>query len=133
MPARKSFDSEDSFFATLAHELSHATGHPSRLNRKSLMDTKGFGTESYSQEELTAEMCAGFLCGHCGILAKVEENSAAYLKHWIEKLEADPSLLLKAGSQAQKAFDYIIGEPVPKNPETVKTQQPAGAVVAPVN
>ncbi len=114
MPTKDRFDSSDSFYETLFHECSHAVGHSSRLNRKSLMESKGFGSELYSQEELVAEMTAGFLCGHCGILAKVEENSAAYLKHWIEKLEADPSLLLKAGSQAQKAYDYITGyEPAP--------------------
>ncbi len=132
MPHKSSFDSEDAFFSCLFHELSHSTGHPSRLNRKSLMESKGFGSEPYSQEELVAEMTAGFLCGHCGILATVESNTAAYLKHWIEKLEAEPSLLLKAGSQAQKAFDHILGIPDPKTDKTPKTQ-PAGAVLAPVN
>ncbi len=130
MPHKSSFDSMDQFFSCLFHECSHATGHTSRLNRKSLMESKGFGSEPYSQEELVAEMTAGFLCGHCGILATVESNTAAYLKHWIEKLEADPSLLLKAGSQAQKAFDYIVGTPTP---ETVPTTKTTGAVMAPVN
>jgi len=133
MPTKDRFKSTDGFYATLFHELAHSTGHSSRLNRKSLMESKGFGSDPYCHEELVAEMAAGFLCGHCGILAKVEENSAAYLKHWVEKLEADPSLLLKAGSQAQKAFDYIIGEAESKNPDTVITQQPAGTVMAPVN
>jgi antirestriction protein ArdC len=119
MPAQTRFHSPDEFFATLFHELAHSTGHSSRLNRKSLMESKGFESEPYSHEELVAEMAAGFLCGHCGILASVENNSAAYLKHWIEKLEAEPSLLLKAGSQAQKAFDYITGES--KTPAPQKT------------
>ena len=132
MPAQKRFHSPDEFFATLFHELAHSTGHSSRLNRKSLMESQGFESEPYSQEELVAEMAAGFLCGHCGILNQVEANSAAYLKHWIDKLEAEPSLLLKAGSQAQKAFDYIIGEET-SDAKTVKTPKTSGAVVAPVN
>ncbi len=127
MPSRTSFHSPDEFYATLFHELAHSTGHSSRLNRKSLMEGNGFGSDPYCHEELVAEMTAGFLCGHCGILASVEDNSAAYLKHWIEQLEAEPSLLLKAGSQAQKAFDYIID----KTPETPKTNP--GALAAPVN
>jgi antirestriction protein ArdC len=96
------------------------------------MESKGFESEPYSHEELVAEMTAGFLCGHCGILATVESNTAAYLKHWINKLQAEPSMLLKAGSQAQKAFDYIIGEehPVAKTDKTPKT---SGVVMAPVN
>jgi antirestriction protein ArdC len=130
MPAQIRFHSANEFYATLFHELAHSTGHPCRLNRKSLMESKGFGSDPYCHEELVAEMTAGFLCGHCGILNKVEANSTAYLKHWIEKLQAEPSLLLKAGSQAQKAFDYITNARTPKTPETVKT---TGAIVAPVN
>lgn len=109
VPLKRSFHSEDEFYATLFHELAHSTGHISRLNRKSLMGSAGFGSEPYSQEELVAEMTAGFLCGHCGIFNSVEDNSAAYLQHWINKLQAEPSMLLKAGSQAQKAFDCITG------------------------
>jgi antirestriction protein ArdC len=54
-------------------------------------------------------MGAAFLCGHCGILRKTEDNAMAYLQHWLEELKADPSLLVRAGSQAQKAYDYLTG------------------------
>jgi antirestriction protein ArdC len=73
------------------------------------MEMQAFGSDAYSQEELVAEMGSAFLCGHCGILTETETNSAAYLKHWLEQLKADPSLLVRAGSQAQKAYDYITG------------------------
>lgn len=132
MPMKVRFESADEFYATLFHELAHSTGHSSRLNRKWLVEGKGFGSDPYCHEELVAEMTSGFLCGHCGILNQVEANSAAYLKHWIDKLEAEPSLLLKAGSQAQKAFDYIIGEETPVA-KTVKTPKTPGAAMAPVN
>jgi antirestriction protein ArdC len=108
MPPRECFTSETGFYEALFHELIHSAGHSKRLNRKGLMELKSFGSEAYSQEELVAEMGSAFLCGHCGILRQTEENAAAYLKHWLDQLKADPSMLVRAGSQAQKAFDYIL-------------------------
>lgn len=107
MPPRGCFKSAAEYFSVRFHETCHSTGHVKRLNRKGLMDIQTFGSDAYSQEELVAEMGSAFLCGHCGILTKTEDNSTAYLKHWLEKLNADPSLLVRAGSQAQKAYDYI--------------------------
>jgi len=72
------------------------------------MTKNGFGSHAYSQEELVAEMTSAFLCGYCGILLCTESNQAAYLKGWLERLKQDPSILIKAGCQAQKAFDYIM-------------------------
>lgn len=110
MPPRALFTSEAGYYDALFHELTHSTGHSKRLNRKGLMEMQLFGSEPYSQEELVAEMGAAFLCGHCGILTKMEANSTAYLKHWLERLKADPSILIPAGAQAQKAYDYITGD-----------------------
>jgi antirestriction protein ArdC len=64
MPSPGSFDSPAHYYATLFHELGHATGHPSRLSRK--IDNR-FGTPDYSREELIAEMTSAFLCAHCAI------------------------------------------------------------------
>jgi antirestriction protein ArdC len=133
MPCPEWFVSGEHYYGVIFHELAHSTGHKSRLSRKAITEPNGFGSHAYSQEELVAEMTATFLCSECGILSGVEENSAAYLSSWLKTLKADPSLLIKAGSQAQKAFDYIIGEPIPKTPKTVKTKQPTGAIAAPVN
>ena len=60
MPNRERFDSEAGFFATMFHELTHATGHATRLNRSTLIDHAGFGTNEYSKEELVAELGASF-------------------------------------------------------------------------
>jgi antirestriction protein ArdC len=59
------FLSSEEYYSTLFHELGHATGHVSRLNRESLTKIAGFGTHEYSKEELVAEMTAAFLCSHC--------------------------------------------------------------------
>ena len=54
MPAYGSFESAEAYYLTLFHELVHSTGHPSRLNRESLIKHDGFGGKVYSQEELVA-------------------------------------------------------------------------------
>ena len=85
----------------------HAVGHPSRLNRKTLTDLCLFGSPTYAKEELVAEMGAAYLCGVCGIVNVTIDNSAAYLQSWMEVLRHDPTMLVHAAAQAQKAADYI--------------------------
>jgi len=109
MPERTCFDSVEEYYSTLFHELAHSTGHPTRLNRSSLMDFERFGDQDYSREELVAEMGAAFLAGYCGIENRTINNSAAYLANWLEALKNDSRLVLVAASQAQKAADLILG------------------------
>lgn len=110
MPAIEAFDAPAFFYSTLFHELTHATGHVSRLNRATLADAQPFGSESYSKEELIAEMGAAMLCGVTGIEdAALTLNSASYLSHWIAMLRGDARLVVSAASQAQRAADFILG------------------------
>jgi antirestriction protein ArdC len=110
MPARGLFHSSEEYYATAFHEMAHSTGHAKRLHRESFDNPVSFGSESYSKEELTAEMTAAMLCGIAGIEQKTLENSAAYLKTWIARLKSDSRLLVSAASQAQKAADFIQGK-----------------------
>jgi antirestriction protein ArdC len=107
MPARGLFHSSEEFYSTLFHELTHSTGHASRVGREGIEQLNTFGSESYSREELVAEMGAAMLCGVTGIAPSTIENSAAYLKTWITRLKADSKLVVQAASAAQKACDYI--------------------------
>jgi antirestriction protein ArdC len=107
MPSRSLFHSSEGFYSTLFHELTHSTGHSSRVGRDGIEQLNTFGSESYSKEELIAEMGAAMLCGVTGISPATIPNSAAYLKHWIERLRGDSKLLVSAASQAQKAADFI--------------------------
>lgn len=109
MPAKSSFLGSEDYYSTLFHELTHSTGHRSRVGRDGIENLNEFGSESYSKEELVAEMGAAMLCGVTGISPAVIENSAAYLQSWITRLRGDSKLLLSAASQAQKASDYILG------------------------
>ena len=110
MPARGLFHSSEEYYATEFHELAHSTGHAKRLHRERFDNPVSFGSESYSKEELIAEMTAAMLCGIAGIEQKTLENSAAYLKTWIARLKSDSRLLVSAASQAQKAADFIQGK-----------------------
>jgi antirestriction protein ArdC len=107
MPARGLFHSSEEFYSTLFHELTHATGHTSRVGREGIEQLNTFGSESYSREELVAEMGAAMLCGVTGISPATLDNSAAYLKTWIARLKSDSKLIVQAASAAQKAADYI--------------------------
>ncbi|HET6143862.1 MAG TPA: zincin-like metallopeptidase domain-containing protein [Candidatus Acidoferrales bacterium] len=109
MPSKSLFRSSEEYYSTLFHELTHSTGHSSRVGREGIEQLNTFGSESYSKEELIAEMGAAMLCGITGISPATIPNSAAYLQSWINKLRGDSKLLVSAASQAQKAADYIQG------------------------
>ena len=102
------YEKVEEYYSTFFHELAHATGHESRLNREGITGNHFFGDSTYSREELVAEMAAAFLCGHTGIESATIENSAAYLQSWIRKLKGDKKLAIIAAAQAQKAADYIL-------------------------
>ncbi len=109
MPSKSLFHSSEEYYSTLFHELTHSTGHASRVGREGIEVLNTFGSESYSKEELIAEMGAAMLCGVTGIAPATIENSAAYLQSWINRLKGDNKLLVSAASAAQKAADYIRG------------------------
>jgi len=108
MPVKELFHSDASYYTTIFHELAHATGHESRLARLDSTDPETFGGESYSKEELIAEMGAAYLNGHCEIEQETIENSAAYIKGWLSKLKKDNRLIVYAAAAAQKAADFIL-------------------------
>jgi antirestriction protein ArdC len=110
MPSRNCFESPEAYYSTLFHELTHSTGHKSRLNRFEEAADHQFGSESYSKEELVAEMGAAMLAGTAGISHATLGNSASYLHSWITRLKSDSRLIISAASQAQKAVDHILGK-----------------------
>lgn len=109
MPPRSAFDTAEGFYETLFHEMGHATGHASRLNRKELQGGSTFGSHDYSLEELVAELTAAFLCAEAGIDPAVIENQAAYIQGWMDKLQKEPTAFVTTSARAQKAADFILG------------------------
>ena len=102
LPRPEQFHTPDSYHATALHELTHWTGHKSRLDRKF---GKRFGNESYAFEELCAEMGSAFLCASIGIENAPLEDHASYLESWLKILKKDSKAIFAAASQAQKAND----------------------------
>jgi antirestriction protein ArdC len=89
---------------TALHELGHATGHRSRLDR----DMSGsFGSKKYAFEELIAELCAAFSCASLGIAPTVRH--ADYIGSWLEVLREDNRAIVRAASKASKATEYLLG------------------------
>jgi antirestriction protein ArdC len=108
MPSQDKFDNDDLYYATLFHELVHSTGHGTRCNRDGIVNFDKFGTQTYSFEELVAELGSAFLCARCGIDNTVK-SSASYIAGWKEYLKYNPQCLIQAASKAQQAVDYILG------------------------
>jgi antirestriction protein ArdC len=109
MPDQARFESEATYFATLFHELVHASGSEKRLNRASITERNGFGTDPYCKEELIAELGSAFLSGYAEIAEQTVDSSAAYIAGWLKKLQNDRTLIVHAAAQAQKAADFILG------------------------
>lgn len=111
LPLVEQFEDTAEYYSTTFHELTHSTGHKSLLNR--FVETDGiaaFGSESYSKEELIAEI------GACGILhqlgmetKKSFRNNAAYIQSWLKALKNDKKLIISAASRADKAIRLILG------------------------
>jgi antirestriction protein ArdC len=105
------FKDSESYYVTLYHELIHSTGHSKRLNRfADNVDSGIFGSESYSKEELIAELGAAFLCARTKIDNRQVKQSAGYIQSWLKALKNDSRFVIHAASKAQKAVDFVTGQ-----------------------
>ena len=101
------FSTTAEYYSTAFHELTHSTGHVSRLNR--LERTAFFGTEAYSKEELVAEIGASALVNHAGLETTTSfRNNAAYIQNWLGVLKNDKRFIVSAASKAEKAVELIL-------------------------
>ena len=106
LPPREDFVTAEAFYSVALHEMTHSTGHASRLAR----DFSGrFGTEAYAFEELIAEMESAFLNADLGIIGSTLQDHADYLAHWVKILREDKKAILTAAAQASKAHAFIRG------------------------
>lgn len=105
LPRPEQFGSREHYHATALHELTHWTGHSSRLDRKF---GARFGDDAYAFEELCAELGSAFLCASIGIPNAPLADHAAYLAHWLKILKNDKRAIFTAASQAQKAASYCL-------------------------
>lgn len=109
VPEFTQFNSAPEAYSTYFHEMAHSTGSPNRLNR--ITAPASFGSESYSKEELVAELSAAFLLNHTGLDSNAAFiNNAAYIQSWLKELKNDKRLIVIAAGKAEKAVKYILGE-----------------------
>ena len=105
MPPAHLFSGFDHFYATLAHEMSHWTGHASRLDRDL---TNRFGSAAYAAEELVAELSSAILGAELGLPVAHLDHHASYIEHWLELLKEDDRAILTAAAKAEEASSLLL-------------------------
>lgn len=105
IPEKAQFIDGESFYSNLFHEMSHSTGSDQRLNR--LKVGEGFGSASYSREELVAEITAALVSTQYGMEKHVKEDSAAYIKSWLEQLHESPDFIKSTLMDVKRSAQFI--------------------------
>lgn len=108
MPNISDFTNSELYYSTVFHEMVHSTGHKDRLNREGVTGEISFGSKTYSNEELIAEIGASILSAHANIDNETLENSASYIDSWLKKLKNDKKFIVSASQKAQKGTDLIL-------------------------
>lgn len=108
LPRRESFFSEAEYVGTTLHELVHASGSPSRLNRP--LAALAADREVYAKEELVAEIASTFCSAELGVemSESVVNNHLGYVASWIQAIKDDNNVLFHAIKEADRAADYLM-------------------------
>jgi antirestriction protein ArdC len=105
MPPYEAFETPEAYYATLAHETTHWTRHPSRLDRS--FGQKRFGDDGYATEELVAELGSAFVCATLDLAVEDRAENASYIATWLKALKADSRAIFSAAAHAQRAADFL--------------------------
>lgn len=110
IPTKNQFDTIEDYYQTMLHEFAHSTGHPTLLNRKTLTASCGFGSVTYSKEELVAELSSLYTMISLKLMTdNLLKNSIAYLKSWGRGLkEGIKHNIISTISQSRKATNLIL-------------------------
>lgn len=104
LPKRQQFKDLESFQANLFHEAAHSTGSENRLNR---LKPSSFGSAEYAAEELKAELTAAFVSANYGMVKGLKEDSAPYIKNWLDSLHESPDFLKTILLDVKKASSML--------------------------
>ena len=116
LPLKEQYENKERYYATALHELSHWTGHKSRLDRD--LDNS-FGTDNYAKEELRKNplfACLGVLFE--GIYVKRDETDITALK---EALKGEDTADIKAKTESLQEIAMKLAQKVYEN--AAKEQQ----------
>lgn len=107
VPEKSQFKDGESYYGTLWHEMIHSTGAKTRLDRFA-DNGHGFGSDDYAREELVAEMGSAIIAQKYGMCKHLKEDSAAYLKYWLEKLKQEPRYIKTVLDDMNKAASMVM-------------------------
>ena len=109
LPEKEQFVSSESFYGTALHEMTHSTGAQERLGR--MKDNNGgFGSKEYAREELVAELGSALVAQRHGITKSIKEESAAYLKAWLDCLKESPEYIKTTLFDVKRASAMVTSE-----------------------
>ena len=110
VPLKEQYSNISEYYSTTFHELVHSSGSKNRLNRLETSNLASFGSETYSKEELVAEIGSASILNYLGIETKgTFQNSASYIESWLQVHRNDNKFIVSASSKAEKAVNYILG------------------------
>lgn len=105
VPKKDQFWCGESFYSNLLHEMAHSTGAEDYLNK---LKPAAFGSSEYAKEELVAELTAALVSQRYGMSKVLKNDSAAYLKCWLQTLKQDPSFIKTVLQDVKKASQMIV-------------------------
>lgn len=105
LPEKEQFIDGQSFYGTAFHEMTHSTGSADRLDRLKVGST--FGSNDYAREELVAELGAALVASRYGMEKNIKEDSAAYLKSWLDNLQKSPEYIKTTLQDVKRATSLI--------------------------
>lgn len=118
LPTKAQFVDVGSYYATALHELTHWSGHHTRLNREGITGGHAFGSAAYAFEELVAEIGAAFLCALTGTQGELRHEE--YLAPWLKILKEDKRAIFRASGQAREASEYLVALQSDQSSETTE-------------
>lgn len=102
MPHRHQFESSETYYQTLAHEMTH-------WSEKRIGFDRAKEENAYALGELVAELGASFLLAELGLPASENiDNCTRYLDHWLKAMRGDTRFIFKAAATASKAVDFLL-------------------------
>lgn len=104
IPEKSQFTDNEAFYSNLLHEMSHASGSESRLNR---LQPASFGSAQYAKEELVAELTAALVASQHGMEKGIKQDSAAYLKSWLDSLHENPDFIKTVLMDVKRSSSFI--------------------------
>ncbi len=131
LPQKEDFYSMQEYYSTALHEVGHSTGHEKRLNRNM---GDGFGTPSYAEEELRAEIASMFIAQDLEIEMGENhiQNNAAYIESWKEKIKDNPDVLFEAIAEADKIAKFVMAKETQKEVEHFAVEEDTNELGDPI-